>query len=441
MRLRTVWRDPRRPCGDLAHESRSRRRRGGVRRLRRHRPWHEAPEHLSDGDRAGSRMPYGRGGREPRPELFGRRRSAARPRGWWARGRRLRRDRSGRLGAGAAGGARECVVPARWRAGARVAHTHATRPAVAAAGRPARREERPREALGEPEDPARQPDRDERDGKLEEQADQRRPGGARPPRRRCRRATPRRVAGSSISVSTAKPSTGTTPKSQSERPERPGPALAQRGTRPRARARARGRARTTSAGRRGSRPAPARARRVGVTMSWASAWAPAQISPSRPRSAGNARRRRSMTPMVDPPARLTTGVSPRRAAGAGASSRLRTRFSPSRRSFDAARGPRRPAPRRSCAEPRGARLRAARGRARGSATGCARPGRRRARPGRRARGCGAFCASVSVAEASTSKTASTRVSVFWACWPPGPLDREYAAGSRPAGSQARGARE
>jgi hypothetical protein len=35
-----------------------------------------------------------------------------------------------------------------------------------------------------------------------------------------------------------------------------------------------------------------------------------------------------------------------------------------------------------------------------------------------------FCASVSAAEASTSKVASTRVSLFCACWPPGPLERE-----------------
>ena len=32
--------------------------------------------------------------------------------------------------------------------------------------------------------------------------------------------------------------------------------------------------------------------------------------------------------------------------------------------------------------------------------------------------------SVSALEASTSKSASTRVSDFWACWPPGPLERE-----------------
>src|SRR2546422_5942599 len=35
-----------------------------------------------------------------------------------------------------------------------------------------------------------------------------------------------------------------------------------------------------------------------------------------------------------------------------------------------------------------------------------------------------FWRSVSAAEASTSNSASTRVSDFCACWPPGPLDRE-----------------
>ncbi len=35
-----------------------------------------------------------------------------------------------------------------------------------------------------------------------------------------------------------------------------------------------------------------------------------------------------------------------------------------------------------------------------------------------------FCVSVSACVASTSNTASTRVDDFWACWPPGPLDRE-----------------
>ena len=35
-----------------------------------------------------------------------------------------------------------------------------------------------------------------------------------------------------------------------------------------------------------------------------------------------------------------------------------------------------------------------------------------------------FCASESAEEASTSKLASTRVSLFCACCPPGPLERE-----------------
>jgi len=35
-----------------------------------------------------------------------------------------------------------------------------------------------------------------------------------------------------------------------------------------------------------------------------------------------------------------------------------------------------------------------------------------------------FCAGESAVEASTSKLASTRVSLFCACWPPGPLERE-----------------
>jgi HAD superfamily hydrolase (TIGR01458 family) len=35
-----------------------------------------------------------------------------------------------------------------------------------------------------------------------------------------------------------------------------------------------------------------------------------------------------------------------------------------------------------------------------------------------------FWASESAFDASTSKTASTRVSDFWACWPPGPLERD-----------------
>ena len=35
-----------------------------------------------------------------------------------------------------------------------------------------------------------------------------------------------------------------------------------------------------------------------------------------------------------------------------------------------------------------------------------------------------FWRAESAVDASTSKIASTRVSDFWACWPPGPLERE-----------------
>ncbi len=44
-----------------------------------------------------------------------------------------------------------------------------------------------------------------------------------------------------------------------------------------------------------------------------------------------------------------------------------------------------------------------------------------------------FCASESAEEASTSKTASTRVSLFCACCPPGPLDREKRSSTSPRG--------
>src|SRR4029078_9624115 len=37
---------------------------------------------------------------------------------------------------------------------------------------------------------------------------------------------------------------------------------------------------------------------------------------------------------------------------------------------------------------------------------------------------GRFCAAEGDAEASTSKTASTRVSALFACWPPGPDERD-----------------
>ena len=36
----------------------------------------------------------------------------------------------------------------------------------------------------------------------------------------------------------------------------------------------------------------------------------------------------------------------------------------------------------------------------------------------------AFCASESAREAATSKIASTREAVTFACWPPGPEERE-----------------
>ena len=45
----------------------------------------------------------------------------------------------------------------------------------------------------------------------------------------------------------------------------------------------------------------------------------------------------------------------------------------------------------------------------------------------------AFCASSRVVDASTSKIASTRVSVFWACCPPGPLEREVRSLISPSG--------
>src|SRR6266487_5155454 len=41
--------------------------------------------------------------------------------------------------------------------------------------------------------------------------------------------------------------------------------------------------------------------------------------------------------------------------------------------------------------------------------------------------------SVSASDASTSNTASTRVSDFCACWPPGPLDREKRKVTSPSG--------
>ena len=45
---------------------------------------------------------------------------------------------------------------------------------------------------------------------------------------------------------------------------------------------------------------------------------------------------------------------------------------------------------------------------------------------------------MSVSEAATSKIASTRVSVFWACCPPGPLERENRSSTSPSGIASRG---
>src|SRR4051794_16311192 len=46
-----------------------------------------------------------------------------------------------------------------------------------------------------------------------------------------------------------------------------------------------------------------------------------------------------------------------------------------------------------------------------------------------------FWMSVNAPEASTSKTASTRLSVLFACWPPGPLDRDVRSTISRAGSR------
>lgn len=45
-----------------------------------------------------------------------------------------------------------------------------------------------------------------------------------------------------------------------------------------------------------------------------------------------------------------------------------------------------------------------------------------------------FCPAVSADEASTSNTASTRVSERWACWPPGPLEREKRSSTSSSGT-------
>src|SRR5207302_6512684 len=46
-----------------------------------------------------------------------------------------------------------------------------------------------------------------------------------------------------------------------------------------------------------------------------------------------------------------------------------------------------------------------------------------------------FCTSVNAFEASTSKTATTRVSDFCACCPPGPLERETWSSTSASGSE------
>src|SRR5204862_7474508 len=44
-----------------------------------------------------------------------------------------------------------------------------------------------------------------------------------------------------------------------------------------------------------------------------------------------------------------------------------------------------------------------------------------------------FCASVRAPDVSTSNSASTGVSDFWACWPRGPLEREVRKRTSPSG--------
>ena len=68
--------------------------------------------------------------------------------------------------------------------------------------------------------------------------------------------------------------------------------------------------------------------------------------------------------------------------------------------------------------------RSARSRARGCAAASARPGRSPAPIGPSLARTRRRSASVSAGDGSTSKSASTRVELFCACWPPGPLDRE-----------------
>ena len=120
-------------------------------------------------------------------------------------------------------------------------------------------------------------------------------------------------------------------------------------------------------------------------------------------------------------ARELMGISPDPGGGGRASSR-RARFSRSggagRRasgaSWCAGAGPR--APRRAGA-------RAARARARGCGAGSACPARRPSRAGRGGHRSVPSASSESVSEACTSKTASTRDAVTFACCPPGPEDR------------------
>src|SRR5439155_17034551 len=45
-----------------------------------------------------------------------------------------------------------------------------------------------------------------------------------------------------------------------------------------------------------------------------------------------------------------------------------------------------------------------------------------------------FCVSESAVDDSTSKIASTRVSDFWACCPPGPLDRDVRSSISESGT-------
>ena len=123
-----------------------------------------------------------------------------------------------------------------------------------------------------------------------------------------------------------------------------------------------------------------------------------------------------------------------RRAGGGASSSCERRFFASRRrSREAASASsgRAAAPRGA---PPAAARRAARPRARGSGTGSARPARPPAAFCPPSRPRAASGVSVSAEDASTSKTASTRVSAVFACCPPGPLEREKRSSTSASGS-------